>query len=84
MTLKRYQRHRLDSPCPALTKYCYNPSMKPDTSNFRPKGMWADGDAYEPYVGRWSRLVALPFTLDGSIPLMARAWAVRGFTGGRF
>ena len=23
--------------------------------------MWADGDAYEPYVGRWSRLVALPF-----------------------
>ena len=28
--------------------------------------------------------VALPFTLDGTIPLMARVWAVRGFTGGRF
>ena len=23
--------------------------------------MWADGDAYEPYIGRWSRLVALAF-----------------------
>ena len=23
--------------------------------------LWASGDAYEPYVGRWSRLVAGPF-----------------------
>ena len=24
------------------------------------KDVWASGDAYEPYVGRWSRLVAQP------------------------
>ncbi|HET7092030.1 MAG TPA: hypothetical protein VFI22_01090, partial [Thermomicrobiales bacterium] len=24
-------------------------------------GIWASGDAYEPYVGRWSRLVAREF-----------------------
>lgn len=26
-----------------------------------PKDVWASGDAYEPYVGRWSRLVAREF-----------------------
>jgi SAM-dependent methyltransferase len=26
-----------------------------------PQDAWASGDAYEPYVGRWSRLVAGPF-----------------------
>ncbi len=26
-----------------------------------PAYVWASGDAYEPYVGRWSRLVAQPF-----------------------
>ena len=25
------------------------------------KDVWASGDAYEPYVGRWSRLVAREF-----------------------
>jgi hypothetical protein len=25
------------------------------------KDIWASGDAYEPYVGRWSRLVARQF-----------------------
>ncbi len=92
--------------------------------------VWASGDAYEPYVGRWSRLVGrefvdwlalphgmrwlddywspflggeapapgycmslsedrraelreriradLPIGADGSIALIARAWAVRG------
>ena len=25
------------------------------------KDVWASGDAYEPYVGRWSRLVAKQF-----------------------
>ena len=23
-----------------------------------PKGVWSSGDAYELYVGRWSRLIA--------------------------
>jgi len=27
----------------------------------RPAAVWADGSAYEPYVGRWSRLVAQQF-----------------------
>lgn len=27
----------------------------------RSKEVWASGDAYEPYVGRWSRLVAQEF-----------------------
>jgi hypothetical protein len=48
---------------------------------------WASGDAYEPYVGRWSRRrvalrdhirSSLPISPDGSIELTARAWAVRG------
>lgn len=29
--------------------------------NETPKDSWASGDAYEPYVGRWSRLVAREF-----------------------
>lgn len=36
---------------------------------------WATGIAYEPYIGRWSRLVARRF-----IDWRARAWAVRGQT----
>jgi hypothetical protein len=35
---------------------------------------WASADAYERYVGRWSRVVAA----HGSIDLIARAWAARG------
>jgi hypothetical protein len=27
----------------------------------RPSPVWADGSAYEPYVGRWSRLVGQQF-----------------------
>ena len=58
MTIDKYQRR---GPCPGLPRHCYNASMEQNTSGFRPKGMWADGDAYEPYVGRWSRLVAPAF-----------------------
>jgi hypothetical protein len=29
------------------------------------KEVWAVGDAYEPYVGRWSRLVARDFIAGG-------------------
>lgn len=81
--------------------------------------LWASGDAYEPYVGRWSRLVArrfvdwldlpagwawldvgcgtgaqeararlrerlrsrLPIRDDGTIHLVASAWAVNGSVG---
>jgi 2-polyprenyl-3-methyl-5-hydroxy-6-metoxy-1,4-benzoquinol methylase len=32
------------------------------------KGMWANGAAYEYYVGRWSRLVALQFLKSLEIP----------------
>jgi len=41
---------------------------------------WAAGNLYEPYVGRWSRLVAGIPRVGGSIDLIARAWAVRGRT----
>ena len=32
------------------------------------KDIWASGDAYEPYVGRWSRLVARQFVAWLSVP----------------
>src|SRR5947207_1213438 len=35
--------------------------------------LWASGDAYEPYVGRWSRLVAGPFVDWLDVPA-DRAW----------
>ena len=34
--------------------------------------VWASGDAYEPYVGRWSRLVARKFLDWLSLPEGAR------------
>jgi SAM-dependent methyltransferase len=33
-----------------------------------PPDVWAIGDAYEPYVGRWSRAVALPFLTWLAVP----------------
>jgi SAM-dependent methyltransferase len=35
--------------------------MNEDSMSPRPKDSWASGDHYEPYVGRWSRLVAREF-----------------------
>ena len=35
--------------------------MNDQSSSARPPDTWASGDAYEPYVGRWSRLVAHDF-----------------------
>ncbi len=35
--------------------------MPGDAMQPRPSDVWAAGDAYEPYVGRWSRLVARDF-----------------------
>jgi len=35
--------------------------MKKDSYAFQPKDDWASGEAYDPYVGRWSRLVARNF-----------------------
>ena len=36
------------------------------------KDTWASGVAYEPYVGRWSRLVAREFVRWLAVPLQAR------------
>ena len=33
------------------------------------KDVWASGDAYEPYVGRWSRLIARQFLAWLGVPL---------------
>ncbi|MCE9646338.1 MAG: methyltransferase domain-containing protein [Chloroflexi bacterium] len=35
--------------------------MNESSKSSKPKDSWASGDAYEPYVGRWSRLVAREF-----------------------
>ncbi|MBC7876372.1 MAG: methyltransferase domain-containing protein [Anaerolineales bacterium] len=35
--------------------------MTKDPNSEKPKDNWASGDKYEPYVGRWSRLVAREF-----------------------
>ena len=35
--------------------------MEKAKSGSQPKDVWASGEAYEPYVGRWSRLLALKF-----------------------
>ena len=50
--------------------------------------VWASGDSYEPYVvsltdDKRAQLrerihASLPFAPDGSIPMIARAWEVRG------
>jgi hypothetical protein len=37
------------------------------------KNVWASGAAYEPYVGRWSRLVARAFVDWLSVSARARA-----------
>jgi ubiquinone/menaquinone biosynthesis C-methylase UbiE len=42
-------------------------------SETRPVVKWADGDLYEPYVGRWSRLVAREF-LDWLHVPPKKAW----------
>ena len=44
-----------------------------------PADVWASGDAYEPYVGRWSRLVAREFLALITTPLLARfRFEIRG------
>src|SRR6185312_6649268 len=44
----------------------------PDMADQRPD-IWASGDAYEPYVGRWSRLVAREFVAWLRAPV-GRSW----------
>ena len=39
----------------------------PGQDNGEP-GLWAAGEAYEPYVGRWSRLVAVEFLRRLGLP----------------
>ena len=43
----------------------------------QPKEMWASGEVYEPYVGRWSRRVALEFLAWLAVP-PAQRWLDAG------
>ena len=47
------------------------------------KDVWASGDAYERYVGRWSRLVARDFVDWLDVPA-GRSWLDIGCGTGRF
>ncbi len=42
--------------------------MSSDPTSSKPKDNWASGDKYEPYVGRWSRLIAPKFLEWLAIP----------------
>lgn len=46
-----------------------------------PKDCWASGDTYEPYVGRWSRMVAQEFISWLAVPLRSQ-WLDVGFGTG--
>lgn len=46
--------------------------MNDKPTSARPQDTWASGDAYEPYVGRWSRLVAREFLQWLAIPAGSR------------
>lgn len=41
-------------------------------SRSRPTDAWASGDAYEPYVGRWSRVVGVAFLDWLNVPIQRR------------
>ncbi len=47
--------------------------MRPGSESARAHDTWASGDAYEPYVGRWSRLIAAQF-LDWLAVPEGKAW----------
>ena len=42
--------------------------MNENSMSSKPKDSWASGDKYEPYIGRWSRLVAREFLSWLAIP----------------
>ena len=42
--------------------------MTENTTPSKPKDAWASGDKYEPYIGRWSRLVAREFLKWLAVP----------------
>ena len=42
--------------------------MNENSTSSKPKDFWASGDKYEPYIGRWSRLVAREFLNWLAIP----------------
>jgi SAM-dependent methyltransferase len=42
--------------------------MNENSMSSRPKDSWASGDKYEPYIGRWSRLIAREFLNWLAIP----------------
>jgi ubiquinone/menaquinone biosynthesis C-methylase UbiE len=43
--------------------------MNENSMSSKPKDSWASGDKYEPYIGRWSRLVAREFLKWLAIPV---------------
>jgi SAM-dependent methyltransferase len=47
--------------------------MPEEIGSSRPRDVWASGGSYEPYVGRWSRLVARQFLAWLAVP-PGRAW----------
>ena len=44
------------------------------TTPSQPPATWAAGDLYEPYVGRWSRLVAREFLAWLDVPAGGAGW----------
>ena len=42
--------------------------MNENSMSSKPKDTWASGDKYEPFIGRWSRLVAREFLKWLAIP----------------
>jgi SAM-dependent methyltransferase len=46
--------------------------METDRSSSQPKDVWASGEAYEPYVGRWSRPAARKFIEWLAVPPAGR------------
>src|SRR2546428_8658219 len=45
----------------------------PNAPQAQPSAPWKDGDKYEPYIGRWSRLIARDFVKGLGVPA-GRDW----------
>ena len=58
-------RRRRDT---SFQRACSERECRRSSTGAERKDVWASGDAYEPYVGRWSRLVANQFLQWLAIP----------------